>query len=345
MLSKAHSVAGRLKGADIAVIGAGVIGLFTALALRRAGASVTVYERGQPFREASWAGAGVLFPMHPWRYPEAVWREVRASLDHYRALDRTAAAIGERIGLRRDVACLLGDTAAAVEWCRMHGQPHAVSDGGAAVRIDNVWQVRNPWLGRALLRILSRQGVQFVTDVGVAALRLHADGAVVLGPEGQARGFDQVVVCAGVSTDRVLAGAGLSRVGVSATKGQMLLLDDAAVSVTEIRIGPQVYAVPRGDGRLLLGATEEPSVDDPRPTPQARQWLLQQGEQLGIDGSRCPVLAQWAGLRPTRDEGLPWVGRHPQAPQVWVNAGHFRHGLSMAPASAEALCRQMCAGE
>ena len=57
---------------DILIVGGGVIGLSSALELARAGAKVTVVERGQCGNESSWAGGGILSPLLPWDYSSAV---------------------------------------------------------------------------------------------------------------------------------------------------------------------------------------------------------------------------------------------------------------------------------
>ena len=72
--------------ADLLVIGGGAIGLLTARELRLAGADVTVLERGEPARESSWAGGGIVSPLYPWRYADAVTALAAWSQARYPAL-------------------------------------------------------------------------------------------------------------------------------------------------------------------------------------------------------------------------------------------------------------------
>ncbi|MDD2940755.1 MAG: FAD-binding oxidoreductase, partial [Acinetobacter harbinensis] len=56
----------------IAIIGAGISGLMSALELLEQGCSISIFDQQQAGQAASWAGGGILSPMYPWRYPDAV---------------------------------------------------------------------------------------------------------------------------------------------------------------------------------------------------------------------------------------------------------------------------------
>ena len=58
--------------------------------------------------------------------------------------------------------------------------------------------------------------------------------------------------------------------------------------------------------------------------------------------SSCPLQPRhWAGLRPSSPSGIPYVGRHPTLANLFVNAGHFRNGIVLGPASARLVAEQV----
>jgi glycine oxidase len=54
-----------------------------------------------------------------------------------------------------------------------------------------------------------------------------------------------------------------------------------------------------------------------------------------------PLVQHWAGLRPASPLNIPIIGRHPQLDNLYLNSGHFRYGVTMAPASAEILVNEI----
>src|SRR5512145_1065445 len=102
------------------VIGAGALGLATAEALLRQGASVTVLERGAVGRESSWAGGGILSPLCPWDYPDEVTRLALRGMDLW---DGLAGTLLRTTGIdpeyRRCGMLVLPplDVQAALQWC------------------------------------------------------------------------------------------------------------------------------------------------------------------------------------------------------------------------------------
>jgi glycine oxidase len=128
-------------------------------------------------------------------------------------------------------------------------------------------------------------------------------------------------------------------------KGQILRLRDPAgpgLLGHVIRMQPG-YLVPRGDGRYVLGATMEEQGFDSSVTAGGAFELLRVATELVPGISELAIEELQAGLRPATPDNAPALGPGALAGLHWA-AGHFRHGILLAPITAELLAASL-AGE
>ena len=315
---------------DVIVAGAGLIGLAIAFELAERGAAVRVYDRAEPARAASWAGAGMLAPYTERIADETMLALCLASLEEYpRFVDRIAgrsgidphlkldgvfyAAFGEPEldALRaqakalhaRGVAADLLDRAQALS-----SEPWlAASLSGGLVK-QNEGHVDNRRLGRALSAACRSRGVRIERS---AQLAVECDGRRVLGVA-----VDRGFVAAGSVVNACGAWAaqlpGVPRdcvPPVVPVKGQMLALAAPAGFVRRATWVPGAYLVPRDDGRLLIGATVEAAEFDERVTAQGMHELLHAALRAAPSLGGFAVTEEWAGLRPGTPDELPGARR------------------------------------
>ena len=95
--------------------------------------------------------------------------------------------------------------------------------------------------------------------------------------------------------------------------------------------------IPRLDGKILAGSTVEQDDFNKTPSKIALEQLTHFARHLLPVLHDYPVIKHWAGLRPGTEHGVPYIGRHPHISNLSINAGHFRNGLVMGPASAQLL--------
>lgn len=325
------------------VLGAGIVGLFTALVLRRQGVAVTVFDPApQAARQSSWAGGGIVSPLWPWDEPPAIQQWAQAAHQVYPEwAARLRADTGidveyRRTGIRWWLA--EAERAPAQAWHRRWGLPFTPCADG--LLSPELGQVRNPRLGRALALAARAAGVDL--RLGAKAVPLLRQGRVVGVQQtaGPAVLADAVIVAAGAWSAEVLATVGL-RCEVRPVKGQMLLFSPPpdAPPPGPVQVSRAVYLIPRADGQVLVGSTLEHCGFDTRPTPEARHGLHAAALALSPALARYRLAGHWAGLRPGA-AGAPQVG--PTAvPGLWAHFGHFRNGITLAPATAVTLVDQL----
>lgn len=323
--------------ADIIIIGAGIAGLSSACELAKRGASVTVLDRGKSGMEASWAGGGILFPLLPWDYPEAVTALTQAGAELYPGwMEELAESSGidpEFAKCGMTVLPGIRSMEQAASWCAGHGV-RFLEESGGKFTLPDVAQVRNPRLLRALLGTLEGMGVKIVEQCEVSRIEA-GNGRIVRVECAGGRHFHgkDYVVCAGAWSRKVLEPFSHAP-DIFPVKGQMLLFEAKGLLDT-ILLKDDIYVIPRRDGHILVGSTLENAGFDK--TVTAGRMLHDKAAEILPELASLSPVGQWAGLRPGSPENIPTICRHPDFANLYINSGHFRYGVTMAPASARLL--------
>ncbi len=324
--------------------------MLTARELAAAGVEVTLIERNEAGgRGCSWAAGGMLMPMHPWRFPASGWPLVAQSQHLWPAL---SAALHQETGVDPEWAAsglLVADAAPAAEslaWVRAAGlraSPAAeVSEPPPGLDLaDGVWlpeaaQVRNPRLLRALRLALLKQGVILLEHTPVSGV-VTKNGRVagVTTSKGQSVA-DCVVLAAGAWTSGLLP-ASPALPSIRPVRGQMLLLRPDRPLLKTIVLKGDNYLIPRRDGLILVGSTNEEAGFDEAVTPTVAQSLHRFAVGILPELAQAEVMAQWAGLRPALAREHPLMCAHPAVSGLYISGGHHRHGIALAPGSARLL--------
>jgi glycine oxidase len=138
-----------------------------------------------------------------------------------------------------------------------------------------------------------------------------------------------------------LAGLIDEPIDVVPVRGQMLLYKFDAPPLTHVIECGARYLVPREDGHLLVGSTEELAGFEKQTTPEELAGLAAFAAELVPMLGDVQPIRSWAGLRPWARRGRPWVGPARGVDNVWIAAGHFRSGLQFSPSTAREIRRQM----
>ncbi|MFN3582261.1 MAG: NAD(P)/FAD-dependent oxidoreductase, partial [Pseudomonas sp.] len=287
----------------VVVVGGGVMGSLTALNLLNEGLQVTLLDRRQLGKEASWAGGGIISPLYPWRYNLAVSALADWSQGYYPQLGEKLLAT---TGIDPEVTpCGLlwldeAEQGAALAWATEHAKPLEKLDSArvykqvpqlAAGFSGGLWQaslanVRNPRLMAALKAYLIQQPrFTLLENTSVGGLLEEAGKVAGIHHAAGKIRADAVVIAAGAWSGDWLAGLGL-QVPVAPVKGQMLLFKGEPGWLPSIVLFKGRYAIPRRDGHILIGSTLEHSGYDTATTQHALDSLRQSAISL------LPDLAQ-----------------------------------------------------
>lgn len=343
----------------IIIIGGGIVGSMTAMELVNRGHRVTIVERNQiasqTSGESSWAGGGIIFPLLPWQYSEPVNTLTRAGADFYRELSqKLLRETGVDANFAQSGFLLLPqfDTNAAHAWCeknRVAAQAVKAADydvqslsGDDALWLPEVCQIRPPYLMQAMRIWLEQNNVTMLEHTQLMPLQESHELNEWQTTGGEKLSADQFIVASGAWSFDLLK-ATSAKLNIKPMRGQILLYKPEK-NLRQMVYREGFYMIPRLDGYLLAGSTLEDVGFDNGVTAGVRDELRIKAEAIMPALKNQPIIKHWSGLRPGTPENLPTISAHPTIKNLFLNTGHFRYGLTMAPASAKLIAALM-AGE
>lgn len=341
----------------VVVIGAGVMGCATALALSRRGVrDVVVLERAVPGAEASSAAAGMLAAQVESKTAEERTRYVRAREEYVAWSAELRESTGIDVGFRRSGVLELAESAGALDALRA-GVDAQRSEGLRAELLDAAgaravepelattiagaaWfpdeaQVDPPQLLRALVAAVARSAVAIKSGVTVSSLA--EEGGRCTGVELDGRELvtaDAVILAAGSWSSFVRGLPGAVR-PVRPVRGQLVQLEERPPRLSRITFLDGGYVVPRGDGRVICGSTMEDVGHRREVTAAGVQGILASAMRIAPRLAAAEMSRAWCNFRPFA-EGGPQIGAA-HVPGLFLATGHHRNGILLAKATADAV--------
>lgn len=345
---------------DVVVVGGGVIGLSIAYELAGQGVDVTVLERVDFGQEASWAGAGILPPGNPQQAdtPQArlraescsIWPALSEQLLDQTGIDngyRNCGGIEVRLHGSADQLNEEADNwqeeGVAVERLTVQQliqcEPALNRKLVAGYRLPQLSQVRNPRHLKALLAGCAARGVELLPGKPVIGFDTQNGKIVSAKTPEESFSAGQFCVAGGAWSRRILQDLQIE-IPLEPVRGQIVLLSMQPLPFHHvIQLGAK-YLVPRPDGRILIGSTEEHVGFEKKNTAGAVAELITFATELVPSLQNARYERAWCGLRPCSQDGFPYLGPVPGTENLTIATGHFRAGLQLSPATA-LLMRQV----
>ena len=345
-----------MKNWDAIVVGAGIIGLSLAIELQKQGLGVLVVEKGEPGREASWAAGGMLCDFAaetPPELRELATASARMYPEFVRELEDES---GLKIDLRSEGTLVFLDS--HLDSLQEQGLQSSYSLPAPLGELESAFRIPEATaphftplyikercvdprhLTAAAIAGARHRGIDFWSGDHVVAVEMASGKASGVRTNKTQFAAGLVVNCAGAWAGQI----GPHPFPTRPVKGQMLCVAMPEKElVRHVVRTPDVYLIPRSDGRMLIGATAEEAGFDKQTVPETIEKLRQAAIDLVPRLADARILEAWAGLRPGTPDGLPILGATP-TPGYFVATGHFRDGILLAPVTARVM-GQMLTGQ
>lgn len=347
---------------SVIIIGAGIIGLMSALELLQQGYRVKIFDQAEAAKGASWAGGGILSPMYPWKYDPAVNLLAQHGKRLYKAWNQKLLPISQIDFEIEEVGLLIFDQDQYEQGLNYHQQfsepdqfselltqqqlqrinPKVAENIESALYFPHLANIRNPRLTQSIVKYLT-QHAQVEIYPHTAIKTIHQNDRAVFAVEdqyGKKHQADHYVLASGAWSKPLLSQLAVE-FEVSPVQGQMVLYKTPAKWLPTLCMNDTMYLIPRRDGHIVCGSSMRQCGFDTTVDATIAENIVDTVARLVPEIVDFPIVKQWAGLRPSSPNGVPRIGKVPHLQNMWLNVGHYRNGLVMAPASAQLLVQQM----
>ncbi len=357
----------------VIIVGGGIIGLGIGWQLAKAGCTVSIYERDQAGRAASWAAAGMLAPHAEVHFEERALLKLgvqscRMYPEWVAELEADSqTSVGYRaegtliVGVDRDDARELEHLYESqqlldlkVEWITgteaREMEPLLSPKITAAIWSRDDHQVDNRAMVDALIQAYRNTNGILHENTPVDRIEVVNGKAEGIWVKGNLEEADIIVLAAGCWSGDIDGLPKTVQPPVRPVKGQMLALQmEEGIVLQKVIRAPRakyptdVYLVPKDDGRLVIGATNEEMDFDTRLTAGGLFELLR-GTWEAVPGIYdLPVLETWTGLRPGSRDNAPILGKT-SVENLIMATGHYRNGILLTPVTAREIASLILTG-
>ncbi|MCH7698280.1 MAG: glycine oxidase ThiO [Chloroflexi bacterium] len=350
-------------GADVIVVGAGIVGCAIAYELTRRGASCIVIDSRLVGMAATNAAAGILAPYAEFQRPSTLvsiglesltlyprWveqlREEVPGIDVEFQLNgvlRVAFNDGEMADLRKGLAYqdetgleLIELDAATIREVEPRLSPEVV--GGLLCPDEG--QVSNQLFTLALSRAAKQRGARFYERSPVTGFRRSRGRVTTVRTTTGDCACDHLVLAAGPWTRKLAKKLGAD-VPTRPIRGQMIALGGMSTPIRHVVWGPRGYLLPRANGLVFAGATVEDVGFRFGTTKHGLAQVRRGAFELVPQLRHAREHFSWFGLRPNSPDGLPILGALPGWENVTLATGHFRSGILLAPVTGKLIAEEI----
>ncbi|WP_096189804.1 glycine oxidase ThiO [Evansella halocellulosilytica] len=346
-------------GERVIVLGGGVIGLSTAFECQKRGYDVTVLEKVSCGGQASGAAAGMLAPYSEiGEDPDDFFTLCLQSLKMYPSwqqdvkkeanLDFEYTNSGSLHCVYHEADLLSLQT--RQQWQQNFGaesyilqgdelfrhEPELSKDVIAAMYYPEESHVYAPDYVLALEQACRNIGVTIYDHLEQVDIKNWQEDILLTSKSGKTFPGDRLIICSGAWAAELEEIFGIS-IPVHPIRGQICAYDTPKNKVKHILFSSQGYVVPKGNGTLVNGASEDIAGFDTTVTEKGIQRLTKWNKNL------LPFLAEespfhtWAGLRPATLDGFPLIGKLSEAPHITFATGHYRNGILLSPVTGHLI--------
>ena len=324
----------------VAVIGAGIVGCLTAIKLQESGYEVTLIDKNEIGKESSWAGAGILFPLMPWEYESRVFELCACAANFYKKFSLKLFKITgiDSEFIESGLVCINPPNKEKIlNWVKNNNLNinECSFSNLPSYLFPRVTQIRPPRLMKAIRLFMQEIGINIRENTTLIKPKKESHNIKSWSTtENEKIKADIFVITSGAWTSNLVIN---HEDIIYPVRGQMIQYKKIEVNIKHVLYSDDFYVLQRKDGVILAGSTVEHVGFDKNTDTTALNELMKKTSILIPELKGVIPENHWAGIRPGSKGNIPVIKKAENYENIFINSGHYRYGLTMAPKSAEEL--------
>ena len=324
------------------IIGGGIVGCITAIKLRENGYDVTVVDKSVVGEESSSAGAGILFPLMPWNYESKVYQLCSGASGFYKNLSEKliTGGFGDPEYIESGMICIEpSDKRGIVQWAIKNNFKinECLFNNRPSFELENVAQLNPKKLMISLKHYIKALGIRLIENCNLKKIQRksnYLNGWPT--DENNLIEGDIFIITAGAWSSQIINN---NIDEIYPVRGQLIKFKNTSINLDKILYSENFYLLQRKCGAIVAGSTIENVGFDNTTTIQAAYDLKEKTISLVPELKELEPYEQWAGLRPGIKNNSPLIKIDKFHKNIYINSGHYRYGITMAPKSADEILK------
>ena len=324
------------------IIGGGIVGCITAIKLKENGYDVTVVDKSVVGEESSAAGAGILFPLMPWNYESRVYQLSSGASGFYKNLSEKLimGGFGDPEFIESGMICIEpSDKRGIVQWAIKNNFKinEYLFNNRPSFEIENVAQLNPKKLMISLKHYIKALGIKLIENCNLKKIQKKTN--YLNGWPNDKNDLiegDIFIITAGAWSSQIINN---NSDEIYHVRGQLIKFKKTSINLDKILFSENFYLLQRKSGEIVAGSTIENVGFDNTTTIQAAYDLKEKTISLVPELKDLEPYEQWAGLRPGIKKNIPLIKMDMFHKNIYINSGHYRYGITMAPKSADEILK------
>ena len=321
---------------NVIIIGGGIVGCLSALEFKKKGFDVTIIEKSDIGHESSSAAAGILYPLMPWKYDDALYELSLGSAEFYAELSKKVLK-----DLESDIefmSCGLKllppfNESEILGWSEKN--KINILKKNNSFLIPGVSQLNPKKLMSSIKDYLYEMNIKIFENHAVSKFETSKNFIDAVWTDDNKKYMGDIFVLS--------AGAWSSMIYKKLTKkikpirGQIIQYSSHDVKLDNILFSDGIYIFQRKNTSIIVGSTLEDVGFSDQNLDEKIHELDSKAKVILEDLKKCSIEKTWYGFRPGVDDNLPIISKDENYENMFIHSGHFRYGITMAPATTKIL--------